>query len=328
MRLRLGQTERNWRGRTEKHGFQRLARASADLGGRWGADGGRYGQADLGTQFAFATSVYGDNRLAVTGNLGYAPMTGAPAAAIRTTYSRELDAGIQPAISVTMRQFFVPLRLGQSVAANSANENAMPMLRTLGFSVADKTADQRFAFTRIWGEMDIVSFIDRLHYFSPYAKLTRAIPRGTVDFTLTSGNPRPELGTGSSDANADLQRDLAAISRGSAGDAANGRARVQYGQDFEAGSRRSSVHASSECRAIAKMSQHDADSRESRLPGFSGRCVAGSVFIERIVQRGPLRDIGYMASATQDLGDNYKLTVMYGSLGVLSPTGGPYDRIG
>ena len=50
------------------------------------------GEADLGTQFAFATSVYGDNHLQFAGDVGYASATGAPSAAIRTTFSRDFRA--------------------------------------------------------------------------------------------------------------------------------------------------------------------------------------------------------------------------------------------
>ena len=47
-------------------------------------------QADLGTQFAFATSVYGGNRLQVAGDVGYGTGSAAPSGAFRTTYSRDL----------------------------------------------------------------------------------------------------------------------------------------------------------------------------------------------------------------------------------------------
>lgn len=72
-----------------------LVRISASDGAQVVGDDG---EADLGTQFAFATSVYGENRVAFTGDLGYAPMTGAPAAAIRTTFSRKLAEGAEPSL--------------------------------------------------------------------------------------------------------------------------------------------------------------------------------------------------------------------------------------
>ena len=64
-------------------------------------------EADLGTAFAVETSLYGNSLLQLSGNFGYGSQTGAPAAAFRTSYSREL-AGGKPVISVTMRQLYLP----------------------------------------------------------------------------------------------------------------------------------------------------------------------------------------------------------------------------
>src|SRR5215831_1488516 len=71
-------------------------------------------EADLGTAFALATSVYGNNFLQVSGNLGYGSQTGAPSAAFRTSYSRSMLGG-NPEFSVTMRQLFVPGRMGSAL---------------------------------------------------------------------------------------------------------------------------------------------------------------------------------------------------------------------
>jgi len=284
---------------------------------------GDYGQADLGTQFAFATSVYGDNRVAVTGNIGYTPMTGAPAAAIRTTYSRKLDAGLEPAVSVTMRQFFVPLRLGQGVAPNSVSDSSMPVLRTLGFSVADKRQISDSLSLEYGSEMDFVSFTERLQYFSPYAKLTRAIPRGTVDFTFTSGNPRPELGLNNSGGDAGLQRDLTAVSLVPRVTLRDGRARVQYGKDFEAGVTQRFGSREFRVSGYREDVSNTALTIANPVAGmFQGDLMPDLFSSSALFNAGQFETLGYIASATQNVGDNYKLTVMYGSLGVLSPVAG------
>lgn len=284
---------------------------------------GDNGEADLGTQFAFATSVYGDNRLAVTGNVGYAPMTGAPAAAIRTTYSRKMDLGGEPAISITMRQFFVPLRMGPNGGPNSANEGSMPTLRTLGFSVADKRQISDSLSFEYGSEMDLVSFTERLQYFSPYAKLTRAIPHGTVDFTFTSGNPRPELGLSSSDADADMQRDLAAVSLVPRVTLLDGRARVQYGQDLETGVTQRFGSREFRVSGYREDVSNTALTIANPVAGmFQGDVMPDLFSSSGLFNAGRFETIGYIASATQDFGENYKVTVMYGSLGVLSPDAG------
>src|SRR5206468_10544614 len=85
------------------------------------------------------TSLYGNNLLQVSGNLGYGSQTGVPSASFRTSYSRNF-AGGNPEVSVTMRQLFLPARLS---AALAGNDSALPMLRsmTAGFDDSTQIAD-------------------------------------------------------------------------------------------------------------------------------------------------------------------------------------------
>ncbi|HWF09647.1 MAG TPA: TonB-dependent receptor [Bryobacteraceae bacterium] len=296
-----------------------MVRISASDGASVASDG----QADLGTQFAFATSVYGGNHLQVAGDVGYASGSTAPSAAIRTTYSRELIGGVKPEVSVTMRQYFVPLRVGQSLIGSPQGDGPLPALRTVGMSFDDKTQltdslqmEYGFAF-------DNVSFLDSLHYFSPYGKLIYALPHGKVDLTWTSGNARPELGTAPGDGGADLQRDLAAVAALPRVTLLDGHAKVQRGDDFELG-----------------VSQRFG-SREYRLAGYHERVLNTTLTLasndaaifpgdqmpdlfsnSSLFNIGKFDSYGYTASVTQDLGDNYKVTLMYGSEGVLAPRTG------
>ncbi|HEX4277544.1 MAG TPA: carboxypeptidase-like regulatory domain-containing protein [Bryobacteraceae bacterium] len=293
-----------------------LVKISASDGASVSSDG----QGDLGTQFAFATSVYGGNRLQVAGDVGYASGSTAPSAAIRTTYSRELMDGVKPEVSVTMRQFFVPLRVGQSLIGSPQGDGPLPALRTVGVSFDDKAQltdslqmEYGFAF-------DNVSFLDSLHYFSPYGKLIYALPRGKVDFTWTSGNARPELGMATSDPSTDLQRDLATLAVLPRVTLMDGHAKVQRGDDFELG-----------------ISQRFG-SREYRLAGYHERVANTTLTLasadpalfpgdqmpdlfsnSSLFNMGKFDSSGYTASVTQDLGDNYKVTLIYGSQGVVAP---------
>src|SRR5207248_8472435 len=99
-------------------GSRGMVKISASEGAQISADG----QADLGTQFAFATSVFGGNHVQIAGDVGYASGSTVPSAAFRTTYSREFATGVKPELSLTMRQFFVPLRVGQSMLGGPFNE--------------------------------------------------------------------------------------------------------------------------------------------------------------------------------------------------------------
>src|SRR5229473_5964270 len=76
-----------------------------------GGDGGQvtgYGnEADLGTAFAVATSLFGNNQVAISGNLGYTAQSGMATAGFRTSYKRDLG-GISPVVSLTMREMVIP----------------------------------------------------------------------------------------------------------------------------------------------------------------------------------------------------------------------------
>ncbi len=293
-----------------------MVKISAGDGATMSSDG----EADLGTQFAFATSVYGGNRLKMAGDVGYAAGSSAPSAAIRTTYSRELAGGDKPEISVTVRQVFIPLRVGQSLMGNSPNDGPLPAMRTLGVSYDDKVQINDSLRLEYGFAFDNVSFLDSLHYFSPYGKLTYAVPRGKVDFTWTSGNARPELGMGMSDPSADLQRDLATVAVLPRVTLMDDHAQVQRGDEFEAGfsqrfgSREYRVSGYRERVSNTTMTIASSD------PGlFPGDLLPDLFSNSSLFNMGRFDTFGYSASVTQDLGENYKVTLIYGSLGVVSP---------
>jgi hypothetical protein len=278
------------------------------------------GEADLGTQFAFATSVYGGNHLKMAGDVGYAAGSSSPSAAIRTAYSRELPTGDKPEVSVTMRQIYVPVRVGQNFFGGSQNDGPLPALRTLGVNFDDKKQVSDSIRLEYGASFDTVSFLDTLHYFSPYGKLTWAVPRGKVDFTWTSGNGRPELGMNTSDPGADLQQELAVVNELPRVTLLDDRARVQRGDDFDLGFsqrfgsreyRVSGYHERVSNTTLTVASQSGATI-------FPGDLLPDLFSNSSLFNMGKFDTFGYTASVTQDLGENYKVTLIYGSLPVLS----------
>ncbi len=291
-----------------------MVRISASDGGQTVGD---TGEADLGTQFAFATSVFGGNHFQVSGNVGYGATTGSPAAALRTTFSREMR-GTNPAVSVTMRQLFVPFRAGQTTAGLSSDAS-LPTLRTLSVSYADKTELTDSLSAEYGFEIDNVSFIDHLHYFSPYARLNYAVGNGKLFMTWTSGNARPELGVTADDPNADLRRDLAALAVLPRITLEDNQARVQRGDDYEIGF--SQKVGSREYR-VSAYSEHVSNTTlmiANPMAGlFPGDLMPDLFSNSALFNAGTFNTVGYMASVTQDLGENFKVSATYGSLGVLS----------
>src|SRR5262249_5639851 len=119
------------------------------------------GQADLGTAFALATSLYGSNQLQFSGNLGYAAQTGMPSTAFRTSFSRTGS----PEVSLTMRQLYLPGRVAESIAGPGSS---LPALRTMSLNFDDRTELSENLAMEYGFALDSVSFMDRLNYFSPY----------------------------------------------------------------------------------------------------------------------------------------------------------------
>jgi hypothetical protein len=276
---------------------------------------GTAAEADMGTAFALATSLYGNNILQVSGNVGYGSQTGVPTAAFRTTYSRSLG-GENPEVSVTMRQLYLPGRLG---AALTGNESALPMLRTMAASFDDRASltDEltlQYGFT-----LNSVSFLDHLNYASPYARLVYSLgENGEVAFAYTSGDARPDLAA-KGQPDADLQRDLNTLGLFPRISLRDGRPRVQRGENFELtytrklGSRSYQVSTYRESVANAALS----------LVAPAGMYTGGDILPDLFsgtstFDAGNFRGSGYTAAVTQNLGDHVAATVMYGSMGALT----------
>jgi hypothetical protein len=107
-------------------------------------------QPDLGTAFALATSLYGSNRLQFSANMGYASQSGLPAAGFRTTFSRQMDSGLSPEVTVTMRQLFLP----QRAAAYHAYYEHQPLRRTsMSFDGGESFSDAYQISDQAWARM-------------------------------------------------------------------------------------------------------------------------------------------------------------------------------
>ena len=139
-------------------------------------------QADLGTAFALATSVYGNNQLQFSGNLGYAAQTGMPSAAFRTSFSRTGT----PEVSLTMRQLYLPGRVAEAIAGPGSS---LPSFRAVSVSFGDRTELSDNLSMEYGFSLDSVSFLDRLNYFSP----TPASPTRWMKPPTWSSRTRPAM---------------------------------------------------------------------------------------------------------------------------------------
>jgi Carboxypeptidase regulatory-like domain len=275
---------------------------------------GTANEADMGTAFALATSLYGNNMLQVSGNVGYGSQTGVPTAAIRTSYSRSL-AGGNPEVSVTMRQLFLPGRLG---AALTGNEGALPMLRSMSASFEDRTelTDQlavQYGFT-----LNSISFLDHVSYGSPYARVTYSLgDNGEVAFAYTSGDARPDLAGQGQDA--DLQRDLSTLGLFPRISLREGRAHIQRGENFELTYTRKMGSRTYQVSTYRENVSNAALSLVAPAGMYAGGDILPDLFTgTSTFNVGNYGSSGYTAAVTQNLGPHVSATVLYGSMGALT----------
>src|SRR5580658_517745 len=120
-----------------------------------GSLGSTTSQADLGTAFAVATSLYGRNELQLSGNVGYNSHAGLPTAGFRTSFSRD---GLGPEVAVTVQQIYLPTR--GSMASLSGQVDGSPALRTMSVSMHDSVLVTDNLRLDYGSSLDSVSYMD------------------------------------------------------------------------------------------------------------------------------------------------------------------------
>jgi len=272
-------------------------------------------EADLGTAFALETSLYGNSLLQLSGNFGYGSQTGVPAAAFRTSYSHEL-AGGKPVVSVTMRQLYLPERMGLVLAGTDAG---IPILRTVSASVDNHTQVTDNVSVQYGSQVDMVSFLDHFTYLSPYARLSWAVDDATdVEIDYSSGNARPEMAdTGVDDA--ELRQDLNTLGMFPRLSLADGRTRLQRAEEYEV-----AVARKMGSRAVRLSAYREAlgDAAIAMVmpAGFfmAGNIVPDLFSNTSVFNAGNFDMAGLDAAFTQNLGEHVSASMSYGNEGALT----------
>lgn len=276
-------------------------------------------EADLGTAFAVATSLYGRNQVAVIGNVGYIAQTGMATAGIGTSYTREFGP-TSPVISVTMRQMMLP-RFGDALLTGGATGD-LPALRMMSVSTGNETRLSDALRVQYGFSLDMVSFFDRLHYLSPYLRADYTLSDSSkLDFSYTSGNARPDLGADTqASGDSTLQQDLNALALLPRMSLEDDHVKVQRGQDIEAGYSRKAGSRIFRVSAYGERVSNAALTIAAPGGFYSGGDILPDLFSNSSVfNAGNYQTVGYTASVTQKLGDRFNISAMYGSVGVLAP---------
>ena len=169
------------------HDTEAYAELSSGGGGRSDA---LTNHSDLGTAFAVATSLFGDNDVTVSGNMGYGSSVRSPSSGFRTSFRRDLGFGA-PEVSLTVRQ--LQTSFGQRAFTDPQQaSDGVPLLETVTLGFGDSaqigertTFDYGFLY-------ESVSWLSRLNFISPYAKIIHELAPGrSVQVSFASGVPRP-----------------------------------------------------------------------------------------------------------------------------------------
>jgi hypothetical protein len=272
-------------------------------------------QADLGAAFALATSVLGNNKLELAGNLGMGSSTGAPVAAFRTRYSRGPE-GEGPKVSLTVRELYMPGRVSSALAGTNA---AAPMLRSMSASFDDRLEITDELSVRYGATMGSVSLGGRLNYASPYVLLTYGtLDAGQWTLAYTSGDARPGLGGAAADDVA-LEQNLNTLGLFPLLSLRADRVRMQRGTEYEATYRRKTGSRTYE----ASLFREGVTDASLTMVGAGGSLLTGDVLPDlftgnQIFNAGDYHSMGYTGAVTQDLGKYFSAGLTVGSAGALT----------
>ncbi len=293
-------------------------------GGDPGSLGSTSSQADLGTAFAVATSVFGHNELQLSGNVGYSAHAGLPTAGFRTSFSRD---GVGPEIAVTVQQIYLPVR-GSAVGLTGQPDG--PALRTMSVSIHDSKMVTENLRLDYGTSLDSVSFMDHVNSLNQFGRLTYNLgAAGLVKVAYSSGAPPAELaaeprdgeGRAPGDSEA-LAQDLAALAMLPRLSLLDGHSAIQRSQDAEIGYEKrlrsttfnvSAYHERVRNAAMTVVAPDGAFAPGDLLPDISSQ---NSVFDAGSYQRS-----GFAASLSQALGDHVQIGSSFGSGGALAPSG-------
>jgi len=273
-------------------------------------------QPDLGTTFALATSLFGAHHLQIAGNIGYAAQSDLPATGFRTSFSRNDMQG--PAVKLTMQQVMLPSR--STSALVGSNQGNAPALRTMSLTFIEHTEVVDGIDLEYGASLDSVTFIDRLNYISPFARLTYHLgDKSKVQIGYSSGAPPVELLQSQNEAEADLHRDVMALAVLPRVSLRAGQALVQRTQNMEIGYE---VQAGTRTISLAAY-RESVGNGALTMSTPAGFYMAGDLLPElssnsSVFNIGQYERYGYSATLAQQLGESYGAAVSYGRGGVLT----------
>lgn len=277
-------------------------------------------QPDLGTAFALATSLFGSNQIDFSGNFGYSAHTGLPTAGFRTKYTHSDGAVRTPEVTVSMHQIYLPTRGGFGLTGQDA-----PSLRTMSATMLDEFVVTDEIRIEYGVSAETVSLLNRLNTVSPFARLTYDLGTyGSIRVAYSSGATATDLAAHNNDLAREepsLSSDLSALATLPRVSMRDNRARTQRTENIEAGYTKSAGS-----RTYSVGAYHERVSDGALTLGGSGDLFGGDVLPDlgsqsSVFNIGKFSRWGYLASATQAVGEHVDVSVSYGRGGALTTAG-------
>ncbi|MBI3695838.1 MAG: TonB-dependent receptor [Acidobacteria bacterium] len=290
---------------------QGIVRVSAGDGGSVSGFGS---ESDLGTAFAVATSLFGNNNLLVSGNLGFDATRGAPSAGFHTSYSRAMPYGAEPEVSLTVRQLFRPVVAGQALFGPTGRDAAV--LQTFTFGFQDRVTLGDLVKLEYGLQYDSISFLDRLNYVSPFGKLSCQLG-DSAQVILRYANGVPRLDGGSTGEGA-LGRNLSALGLYPRMSMRDGRPTLQRGEHMEVGVQKTVGAGVFE---VATYRDHFSNAALTALAPaglYSDGDILPDLFSSTsTLNAGTYQVSGYRASYSRKWNEHLRLGLAYGLSGIL-----------
>jgi hypothetical protein len=288
-----------------------FAQVSAGPGAR---PSGLANESDLGTAFAVATSLFGNNDVVVSGNLGYGRSMSNSATAFRTSYSRDVALIGAPEVSVTVRQLQVPFVAGRGILDTHGEA---PELQTLTLGFGDRVELGDLASFEYGFLYESVSYVNRLNFVSPYGTLIYHLGEDReVHLRYASGVPRPDEAIAGNQA---LRQEVSTLGMFPRMSMQDGRPTVQRTEHMEIAYREKLGDGLLEL-GVYKDSLSDA-AVSAFVPGghYGDGNILPDLFSSSATLNGGHHDTtGYRVSYARKIRERLEAALGYGSSGVLT----------
>jgi hypothetical protein len=270
--------------------------------------------ADFGTSFALATTLYGHNRLTLSGAFGQSIRSGMPSMGVRVTYSRTDMDGVanMPEVTFTSQQIVLPNRF-----INAIGPDGNPALRGAALSYYDNMDVLGVVRLEYGTSIDTVSYLGQVNRASPFVRATTALGEiGTLAVTFSSGGNPNELYIHQFGDDTDLAGTVSAFSTLPAFSLRDGRLQVQNTKNAEIGFSKS---VGSRTYAASAFHETVNDGRLNLAGDLSGfdqtRLLPDVSTTTSIYNLGRYQRYGFVGTVDQKITDDLQITAAAGQIG-------------